>query len=99
MLKKCSVIKSNERHSINDCDLFKVHNFCQGIIRLIAKKPSYATVLHNWNRENVNNIQNFDLRTFQEGAILKKRRKYSYKIKKTDLKKPGYQDVDLNYLI
>jgi len=36
----------------------------------------------------MNNIHNFDLRTFQEGAILKTRRKYSYKIKKT-LKKPG----------
>jgi hypothetical protein len=64
----------------------------------VAKKPSYAIVLHKWNRENVNDIQNFDWRTFQKGAIRKTRKKYSYKNMKTDLKKPGCQDVDLNYL-
>jgi hypothetical protein len=86
-----------KRHSKNDCDDFKVHNFCKWIILPVAKKPSYATVLHNWNRENVNDIQNFDWRTYQKRAIWKTRKKYSYNNMKTDLKYPGCQVVDLNY--
>jgi hypothetical protein len=40
-----------------------------------ARKPSYATVLHNQNRENKNYIENFDWEDYQKGAIWKIRRR------------------------
>jgi hypothetical protein len=57
-----------------------------GLFSRLPQKPSCATVLHNRNSENVNDIQNFDLRNYQKRAIWKTRKKHSYSNMKTDHK-------------